>query len=732
MNLSRVLLAAAFVFVGLIGGSEAGQFLAGVRGITALVAGAVIALYLIRAPRRHDRLDLVVLAGLLAFLLTCLTSSMPRLSFDAATSALAYTAAFYVSRDAVADPEGRRLALAVLGLTGALVAIAFFLLWAAGWVRWFSVPDAGIPPVGLALPPVLYGHHYLVATLVALLAPACVALARKPLIWPVGFIGALAAIAVILMSGSRTIWLAAIAALVVRVGLSAQFKRPRLRWILPTVALGVIVGVLLGGQIAGRVGTVSTVEGRLEIYRASLDRWLDSPLLGHGPGTYSAQMTVAGHDELLTHGHNALVQMLVEGGVVGVTAMLLIASGVAFAALRSERRNTVAIAGLVVFGVGCMTDNPSAFPFLVVPAVVWAGLATPRESITASSTQPWVSRATLVVAAAVGLASVAVIGGAWFYERASTLAQQGNDSGVVEALRTAEMLDPEYPLYQRDLGVWLLARGQTTEARAHLEHAIRANPGDPAAHRALAIAASESGDSDAMELARAALALQDDDAANLLTVAYVARHQGDASAAQEALQQAMRYEPWMAATGTWSEEFGDGVADLLAAAHDSWPAGQDADDNHQEARVWLAAMVGTPLPPAELSSVEAAVAAAIDCQPDEALELLGPPSTAAVVPDWVPVRIIVARMSGEPVDDYLILASLRRPVDAFLATNEPAGASPFSALAHDAQFYGRRSIAPPEGMPIFPSPESGLSAWLRDPIGAADRGAPDSGLATCR
>jgi tetratricopeptide (TPR) repeat protein len=443
-------------------------------------------------------------------------------------------------------------------------------------------------------------------------------------------------------------------------------------------------------------------------------------------------MTVAGYHELLTHGHNALIQMMVEGGLVGLAGMFVVAGAIGVAALRRERRNTTALAGLTIFAVACMTDNPSVFPFLVVPAIVWAALASPREELRVTSTTRWIRWTTLGLAAAAGLAAVAAIGGAWFYERAAAAAQRGDATAVIAALRTATSLDPEYPLYQRDLGVWLLSEGRVVEARDRLEHARKANPGDPAAHRAAALAAAEAGDTNALSIARRALELRDDDAANLLTVAYIAQKQGDSVAAREALQLALRYEPWMAATDTWGVEFDRDVGPILAAASQSWQPVVQSDPEHHQAQAWLAAMVGEPVQAADVNRPDAAAAETIWCRPEDALERLGPGSGATMSGSWLLTRILIARVGGDPVDDFVALAGLRRPIVAFLATHDVAGASPFTALAHDAQFYGRRAIKPPDSLPVFPSAESGLSAWLRDPVAAADRGAPDSGLAACR
>jgi hypothetical protein len=161
------------VFTVLIGGSDAGRFVTVVRAMSATIGAVMIVVYLVRAPSRHDVVDLLVLGGLLAFLVTCVTSSMPRLSFDAATTAIAYAAAFYVARGAVADARGRQVAITVLGVAGTMISMTFLAIWAGVWFRWMSVPGAGLPPFDLQLPATPYRHYYLVGMVAALLQRSC-------------------------------------------------------------------------------------------------------------------------------------------------------------------------------------------------------------------------------------------------------------------------------------------------------------------------------------------------------------------------------------------------------------------------------------------------------------------------------------------------------------------------------------------------------------------------------
>ena len=736
MNASavRLLLATALVFVGLIGGSEAGQFVVGVRAISAAIGAAFVGVYIVRAPRSHDRLDLVVLAALVAFLLTCVTSSIPRLSFDAATTATAFAAAFYVARGAVAEPRGRELAFTALGIVGALVSTVFFLLWASTWGRWLSIPGAGLPPLTLNLPSTPYGHYYLVGTLALLLLPASLSLARRPVLWPLGAVGAFSSVAVVFMCGGRTVWLAALAALAASAVGAGRVSLPPRRWVVGAVAVIVVGTVVAWTPIVSRLLASSTVEGRLEIWGNSIGRWLDSPLIGHGPGTYSSQMILAGHEQLLKHGHNALIQMLVEGGLVGVTALLALAAGVAVIALRRQPLERAAFAGLAAFGVAAMTDNPSVFPFLVVPLIVWAAIAAPRQVEPLDDSSRLRTGVALVLAGSAGLAAASAIAAVAHYEAAAPAADRGDRPAVLASLRTAAALDPSHPMYQRDLGVWLLDVGQTAEARVHLARATQANPADLAAWRAAAIAVAEDDPDEAVRLARVALEMRETDPLANETIALIAQRAGDQTGRDAALANALRYEPWLAAADAWRATFPGDITPLLVAADTSWSERPEGAAGYEQARAWLAAMVGTPLATEQVDDVvNAAIAAAIDCEVAQARALIaGLPTDRSYEADVLLVRLLLARIEREPDEHVLTLARLRWPFLAFLATVDIEDSSPFSSLGDDVQIYGRRSVPAPPGIAGLPTSESGLSAWLRDPIAAADVGAPGSGLATCR
>ncbi len=381
---SRLLLACLLLFAVFLGATQLGRLSTEIRAIAAITGGVLVVLYLRNLPRSNDLTDRLVLAGLLLFLLTCITSSAPRASFEAATTALAYVAAFYLARGVFADERNRRMAITLLGLLGVVIGLIYLVMWGSIWIRWVSIPGAGIPPFELRLPALLYFHQYVVGMMAILLLPATVALARRPVIWPLGIIGTVSCFLVAVMSGGRTVWLAGVVAgIVALLGTRAiRPSLPRRPVVIVALALGLIGLAVIAGQLWARIGDTETIALRLGIWGTALSHWLDSVLVGFGPGSFARELGATGYYSTyfidVPHGHNILVQTLFEGGIVGLVGLGLVIAGVIVGAARAGTTYWSAAAAMAFVAVASLTDMPMAFPFLVVVLIVWAALASPR------------------------------------------------------------------------------------------------------------------------------------------------------------------------------------------------------------------------------------------------------------------------------------------------------------------------------------------------------------------
>ncbi len=743
-----MLLAALLLFFVLLGGTEAGRLIPGLRTAAALMAGALIAACVWRSSRYSDRTDRLMVLALVAFVVTCAMSQFPRFSFDAATTALALCAAFLVAREVVSTEAARQLLITVLGLCGLVLAVAFAVMWGLVWVRWLSIPGAGLPPLELILPVGPYRHYHVVGMTVSLLLPALIAMgARRGFVRPAAYLGIVATVAVIVLSGSRTVWLATV------VGLSLPLLARRagsLRRVpAPAYAVLAVAAVLLlvsgaANPILDRLAGTSTLQLRGEIWTATLERWLAHPLFGSGPGSFSATLTLgdffARFPNVGRHADNAVIQLLAEGGLLGIAGLGLLVAGILAGMRRRPTLPWAPAAGVLIFVFSSFTDNPSDTTSLVVIALAWAVLAVaPREDARSVEDAGHGRRTVRYAALASGVVMAVACGltllAGWSFDQATAAARRGDDAEVVERLAGAVALDPSFALYRREHGVWLMSEGDPDGARRELEIAFAMNPADATAARALALlATADSRVAAAIAWAEQAVRLRATHAENRLTLAYVAGRGGEGDLAKDALIDVLRNEPWIAAAPDWTTLFpvGDQLNELLAGAQSS-AASEPGGSRLQLADAWLAASIGIPAPDG-IPQDAVASAAIIECRLTQAQAAIEAMTAAeAVSSDGLLARVLVARASGSTsLGDVIALAGLRWPLLGVLATQPIRGASPFADPATDIALYRRLPMPAPDLGPILPTGDSGLSAWLREPAVAADRGAPNSGLATCR
>jgi exopolysaccharide production protein ExoQ len=736
----RMLLAAALIFTLLLGATEAGRLVTGLRAIGALIGGVVIVTYVRRMPRESDIVDQLALAGFGLFLLTCVTSAAPRSSFDAATSAIAYLSAFYLARGVVAEEQGRQFAITTLGMIGAVIGLVFLFLWASIWLKWMTVGGGGLPPFDLALPASMFRHYYLLAMFAAMLLPATLQLARRPGVWPLGVVGSPALLLIAFMSGGRIIWLAGVLAMLVGVLTTRRLRLHLDRW--PAriaLLLGAAAIATLSASLVARIGATSTIELRFAIWQATLSRWLESPIVGFGPGSFAREFALTGYyntyDTFISHAHNSAVQLLLESGLVGLLGLGLVCTGLLAGALRQGRLGWAPAAVFAFFAVASITDNPAIVPFLLITLIVWAAIACPRPTVDnfSAASRP-IYLISLVAASIAGVATLSTLVAAWSYDRANDAATAGDTTQVIESISTSVALDPSFALYQRELGVWLMSVGDLRPARDHIAAARMLNPADTQSYLAGALLSAQEGDYEmAVELAASAVALEGTHVENLLTLAYVNSVFGRTDAERAALVEAVRQAPWLTAAPEWRAVFPDAEPQkVLFDAFASWQGKPDISVRNLRARAWLAGLTGADSPDDATLALQVEIAV-LQCRIDVAAANLAAITGRSVSElESLQARLLFERAFGTgETGDVETLIKLRAPPLDALISYPSVGTSPVWNFGHDARFYDRRPIPPPI-RPAFPTIASGLSAWLRDPLSAADRGAPQSGLAICR
>ena len=743
-----MLLVAAVVWFVLLGGTELGQVHTAIRTINAVIAAAIIGLWLWRLPKRADTADILLLGALLAFLAACVVSTFPRLSLDAATTAMAFTAACSVARWEVSDARAGRALVTTLAFCGLGLILVFVGLWGSIWLEWFDV-EGSIPPLDLLLPVGPYRGYHVVGMLFALLLPAMLLLARRRGIGVVGWVGAALSLLLIYMSGSRTVWLAL--GIVAAAWLAWAFVRDRR---IAVLAGAIVFGVLLVLGVRGslpdlmaRLTTSGTLDLRAQIWQQSLSTWLAHPLTGTGPGSFSQAFTLGDYfvtvDRVGRHADSAIIQILMEAGALGLATVVALCAATVVGVYRAgDRSNPMAVAGLGLFVLMSFTDNPSDTAFLVVIAICWFALAAPSVDVPERAWTPsWRTAGIAVTAVVVVVAVASSLAAAAAFDASQAAARAGNQGATLDQLDTAVALDPGQALYWRERGMHRAASGDTDGATDDLRAALRLNPADTPAMRALAYLRADAGDADeALDLARRAAELRPTAEENLTTLALVAVRVGDNDASRAALVEALRRTPWIAASPQWQATFptGSELQALLASAHDAW-TGRTDGERFALSQVWLAAVDGDG---GEATLVERgwdipsllAADALLRCDLDAAEQsYAGAPLSRSADEQSLMVALLVGRAADASSleETAAELSDLRNAAFESLISEEPAPSSPFWEPDEDRRLYERNPVVPADLGVQLPTAAEGLGAWLRDPIAAARISAPGSALSSC-
>lgn len=490
------------------GGLMTGIFVPEIR-LLGIVAGAVLVAGWLRVlPRGGDALDGAAAVALAMLAVGAAFSTQPRVSVEFAIYGVALVALLALLRRRFADAASRDRLLAVGGRIGVGVAVAVAALWlweALGWTL-----DAGpgsVPPLQLDYSDDWFRNLNVLPIYLALLFPAVVHLwSVRGERWLAGA-GIAAAGIVTLLSASRAAWIGIAAGALVFAALLGARRLPRpsratAGWLVAGGVLALAALVLSGiaRAVVEGASDFATVDTRLAIWRAALGAWTDHPIIGSGLGTIPAQLLAHGlaaaDSGPAPHAHSMPIQLLAEAGIVGAAAIALVAA----ALVREARRNgagvpravrAAAAAALVAFAVGGLADNHTALGAIATLVVACAALLAPcaagEPGMPRASRNAWLSGATTVLAAMALATVVTWAGAAIAWGRAQALVLEGRALAAASPLELAAALDPQLPLYTRELGKLRLAAGDGAAARDLLAAAAARNPDDPNAWRTIGV-----------------------------------------------------------------------------------------------------------------------------------------------------------------------------------------------------------------------------------------------------
>jgi tetratricopeptide (TPR) repeat protein/O-antigen ligase len=618
-------------------------------------------------------LDLPLLALLAALALATASAVNVGMSLRAMAAMVGFAAVLPLALLAV------RLRPAWVGLVTSvpvlLLAIPTLVTLVARRVEWIAVGAPGLPPLRLPAEGTPFGS---VAVPPFVLIPAW---ALAGLIEPTGLrravrTGLLAVgIPLVILSGSRSAWLAIAAGLAIGILPWVWRQRGRLRTPRRPSARGVLVGV--GALAIGGVGlalalprltAVSSLLYRGALWRDTLAAWGSDPILGIGPGfmPYARQAAAADFSFPVRqpHSHNLPLGLLGDAGIVGLAAGLVVVVALAVRAgpWRSRtpvgRTASVVLAGL---GVGGLFEDLTFLPgfnllaiALVAVALLDAGavtwepmrLATPSRR---SALLAGMGAIAVVLVAAMVTANAAAIA----YRRGIQAAQSADWTGATAWLRRAVEIDPWHPAGPQALAVAADAAGQRGLAVDAAVQATTLNPGDATAWANLSLLCEADGSVPcARDAAEHAVATARYLAPELLNAAVVLDRLGETEAADNAYRLSLLTQPATSFVIEWPRTvvIGDGripdVTDpswqlnLLLARHTTGEAIEPVEFADPAVRALAYAAIG------EREAAKRSLARALDEHPDD----IRTHNIAVVLRDaW-----------GEPIEDSVRIASVVR------------------------------------------------------------------------
>ena len=535
----------------------------------------------------RTRLDVPILALLLAFGIASLSAWNVGLSARALAAILATTAMLPVALLALRHRPG----WTAFVVTVSVLVLAVIGLVMLGWRRfeWIQAGGPGLPlrlghegtPFGsVAVPPFII----LAALPLALLLPD-----RRLRLAAVGGL-LLVGLPLTVLSGSRSAWIAIAVAVLAFAGVAALRALGRMR--LPRrltpegVAIGLVAAVALAGVavlIVPRLTEVSSLVYRGFLWRDTIAAWSSDPVLGIGPGAmpfarqaFAPPLTFPVRQP---HSHNVLLGVLGDAGLLGLAVAL--ALGVAFLVVAGPwRQRTLpgraAAAALMGLAAGMLFEDLTFVPGFSLLVVLLLALALRDAGAVAWQAARLRAGLRAPAWAAAGLGAAALLVVVVLGDAAAIAYRDGiaHISGArwgpgLASLQRAVALDPWHPSGPKSVAVAADRTGNPDLAAAAARRAVELNPGDGPSWTNLALVCMAADDA---PCARHAAGRAVDTAAapgrELANAAMVYEWLGDLDAADRTYRLSLLTNYWTSLTLPWPRpiEVGDGRAAEIAAA----------------------------------------------------------------------------------------------------------------------------------------------------------------------
>jgi O-antigen ligase/tetratricopeptide (TPR) repeat protein len=432
----------------------------------------------------NTRLEVFFSGFLSVIVLTWITSSDLRQSLDRVIQILIYVLCFYVFYELFSILGQKKfwiyfwLIITGVLLIGALVEVS------TAYRNWFTLiaPDFEQPPYLYRFTGTL-GHSNPLMALVNLFLPIClVFLFTSKKLWQRMFFALWLVVYALglIFSSSRGGVLGIIGGLIILLLLSILHhgwfielkewikRKPRL-----SIAIFIFIGVII---LAIGLASMFTFlqhpshgagfwDSRLSIWQKALQIWESSPLIGIGPGRFPFEYLKISHSippgEWITNAHQTLLTTLVESGLLGCIALVVLIVGIfqkvisLYRILESEHRLVVAgaMAGIFGFILHSLVDDFTDWPVVMISCVfllAWIFSFTPeseRKNHDISIHFLWVPAGIVVLCISFILSAYIPF---WSgYQDIS----KGNFKNTSHELQKSILRDPNLTYYQMNVGL---------------------------------------------------------------------------------------------------------------------------------------------------------------------------------------------------------------------------------------------------------------------------------------
>jgi O-antigen ligase len=204
------------------------------------------------------------------------------------------------------------------------------------------------------------------------------------------WVGLICLLTFVMWSGSR----GALISLCVATGFAAWRTRPaisvvRQLFFVSAAVIALVASVLIPVpdssfgiiRMAESVSSSDLSSGRVQIWQNSVSAILNSPLFGHGAGTYRHNMALM-NGVPLNHPHNFILQFVYDWGILGGGLLIafLTSFGVRLLSSSVSRANArfLASSAFVTLVSGAMIDGPLFYP---LPIIVTIAMMSPQISL---------------------------------------------------------------------------------------------------------------------------------------------------------------------------------------------------------------------------------------------------------------------------------------------------------------------------------------------------------------